>query len=98
MTLSEVNIEVIPRPALGSVKTWSIKDPSGRTVCYIDAEGPLKDCSHHFPSRPHGRINYKVAGEWPGGSTALFDTYGYNNRYNRKSGLVIGGVNLYHWM
>ncbi len=94
MTLSEVNIEVIPKPALGNIKTWSIKDSSGRTVCYFDAEGPLKDCSHHFPSRPHGRINYKVAGEWPDGSTALFSTFGYNNRHNRKLVLAIGDVNV----
>ncbi len=40
----------------------------GHTVCYIVAEKPLKDCTHHFSS---GRLNYKVAGEWPGGSMAF---------------------------
>ncbi len=84
MTLSAVNIEVMPKSTLGNIKIWSIKDSSGRTVCYFDAERPLKDCTHRFSSATHIRVDYKIAGEWPDGSTALFDTYGYNNVHDRK--------------
>ncbi len=57
----------------------------GHTVCYIVVEKPLKDCTHHFSLGSQGRLNYKDAGEWPDGSTAFFDIYGYKNLHNRKS-------------
>ncbi len=86
MTLSEVNIQIIPKPDhdLGNIKVWSIKDSSGRTICYFGVERLLKDCTHRFSSATHIRIDYKIAGEWPDGSTALCDTYGYNNVHDRK--------------
>ncbi len=58
MSLSEVNIEIIPRPTLSKIKTWS--NSSGQTVCHFDAEKPLKDCSHHFPPRLHGKRGKKA--------------------------------------
>ncbi len=88
---TEIVIEVIPNPNIGNLKIWSVKDSSGRTVCFIEASSPLKECSHHFSATDHIRVNYKIAGEWPEGSTDLFDSYGYNNEYNRK--LLHGSYN-----
>ncbi len=84
VSLREIIIEVIPKPDIGNVKVWSIKDSNGRTVCFIETSSPLKECSHHFSATTHIRVNYKIAGEWPEGSTELFESYGYNNEYDRK--------------
>ncbi len=84
VSLREIIIEVIPKPDIGQVTVWSIKDSNGRTVCYIESSSLLKECSHHFSATTHIRVNYKVAGEWSEGSTEFFDSYGYNNEYDRK--------------
>ncbi len=84
VSLTEIIIEVVPKPDIGKVTVWSFKDTNGRTVCFIKASSLLKQCSHHFSATTHIRVNYKVAGEWSEGSTEFFDSYGYNNEYNRK--------------
>ncbi len=84
VSIKEVMIEVIPKSDIGNIKVWSIKDSSGRTVCFFEASSPLKECSHHLSTTEHIEVKYKIAGEWPGGSTELFETYGYNNRRDRK--------------
>ncbi len=84
VSLSEIVIEVIPKPDIGKITVWSIKDSTGRTVCFFEASSQLKECSHYLSTAEHIQVNYKIAGEWPGGSTELFESYGYNNARDRK--------------
>ncbi len=84
VSLREIIIEVIPKSDIGRITVWSVKESSGRTVCFFEASSPLKECSHHLSTTEHIEVKYKIAGEWPEGSTALFESYGYHNMHDRK--------------
>ncbi len=98
--MSEILVEVFPKPDIGNVKIWSIKDTSGRAICYINASSPLKECAHHLSTTHQVTVNYKLSGEWPEGSSGLYAFNAWTNEQNRKlvylsTGYVLRHSNLY---
>ncbi len=82
--MSEILVEVFPKPDIGNVMIWSLKETNGRAICYINASSPLKECAHHRPTNRQFNVNYQLAGEWPGGSTPLYAFFAWSNQENRK--------------